>query len=629
MAFLQYGFDAQGKPITISYLRTESIEREPQYSDDGTEYLHTKISLSVSGVISSWVDGPASGSHFPLNNLAPGNPNETPTQTMQRIQHYLEQPRQQLIYSVANISDQLGAQQDIYIQSPPPGSSVDAKNGPFPERVVIKKLMGGNTFLVHFVVTTYLVECPSGTQPPRYASWRYRVQTDIDENFMSTKTTSGKVICRADLGQNPDELRGVVAPKIPTGFKRLSQQYLLQEDGLAMMYTVVDKEMMVMPPQPLRGIQGAIPNATKASGQYIESTNNGAQRFGEIRLRLEGPKGDDPYASKQQMIGLAIQVAMSRLNIAGPVGDKGRVLISGSVQEELYENVCEVRLRTLLARDDLRKGRAPNGAGVNMNLLAFGTPLLFSDKGTVSFDGGVGGSAQLKAVAQAFQDPCLQGIVNLDTVQFPNLFTGENPMSEGTGEVSVYLFNTLPDDENAFVDEDASDTTGPYAHYTVNSRYENAQNVLQLPVASTGLQSYGNLSSVFAQVAAPLTSLILDWSAEQVGDTPAVPSDLMQDDANAVLLSSTYIPGELDLAADGTSVIYKIAGQLVYGFKDQSQVLVQHAIPPWMSSQDVSDMSSVDESDLEDGILNGASAGLPGTLPGMTGSGGQNQQQGQ
>src|SRR5689334_14931458 len=142
MSRLIYGGDP-GQPVVtdnaveLSYIRTKAIDDEPQYSDDGTEYLYTRRVLTVQAVVNS--------------TLLPSLAGESSTQTMARVKHLLEVPRKQLWFYVGN---------DILFQSPAVGAMNDAKWGPFPRHCNITQVGGTQTYIVDYQIETFMIECP-------------------------------------------------------------------------------------------------------------------------------------------------------------------------------------------------------------------------------------------------------------------------------------------------------------------------------------------------------------------------------------------------------------------------------------------------------------------------------------
>lgn len=253
--------------IELFDIHTHEIAQEAVYSDDGVDYLYTKIVISCQAVVAL--------------ELMPVTGEASAAEWLATWRHDLLIPRKKLEFFVGAsllVDSHPGVAADQFGSSTTP----DAKNGPLPRSCNVKRIDGTSTVIVDYVIECNLFECGgpglTGTGPD-FSSHRFRESITIDENFYSTKTRTGKMIVRSNaLGQAQiDTLRFQIVPAIPEGFKRERMEFAIQEDGLAMMYTIVDKEVYLQPPGP----------ATKAEGEYIESTPRlGAVRYAECRVRL-------------------------------------------------------------------------------------------------------------------------------------------------------------------------------------------------------------------------------------------------------------------------------------------------------------------------------------------------------
>lgn len=532
--------------VELGYIHTTTIDQEPQYSDDGMDYLYSKITIGVEAIINS--------------ALTPSLGGESATQTEARIRHLLSLPRKPLEFLV---------NADSLITVVPP----DAKNGPFPKRHSVKRIGGTQSFLVDFQVETYVVECPAGAPPP-YISNRYRETVTVDENFYTKKTRTGKVVVRADVGNNPDGLRTLIAPPIQTGFKRESSEWILQEDGLAMTYTIIDREVYLQPPAP----------STKAEGEYTESTTLGAIRFGECRIRLEGAKTSD----KGALIELAIVIALTKVRgvngqLIGVGNQVGSMLQSAAIREHLWENKIEVTIKTMLAASPERKLSLPT------KLDRFGSAI----PGVTNLppDPGTRGTAGLLLQAAAFMDPCVQTAI----LKAGGLAAATALGITNDPVVQVFAANIVPDDASGLYKDDGRG--GLYTEYKIMSRVEAPENIVQMPVAS----STATETSVFCQVAAAIAKRVVEWSAEKVGSRPILPDPKVNDE-NAVLLNTIIDVDDVVPDSDGTALRFRVAGRYFYGFKDPNKVNIVAGVPPWVSDE-VQSQVAFSSDDFRSGII--------------------------
>lgn len=532
--------------ITLDYVRTSSIDHEPVYDESGTDYLYSKVTLSIHAVVNA--------------SLQPATGGETATQTMARIRHLLSMPRQHLVFNV-------GADTLFDVSGP------DVKNGPQPQRLSITQVGGTQTYLIDYSVTFWVIECPAGGSPPTYISHRWRESVALDECFFSKRTRTGKIVVRADMNTSPESLRGVVAPSLLPGFRRVSSDYTIQEDGLAVQYSFVDQEVYLQPPPP----------AVKAEGEYIESTANGATRFGEVRVKLYGSKNAPTIPNsgdKGALLQLAILIAMNKLQLAGPATDK--VLGSGAIKEDMWNNIIEVRFRTMLKALPARVGDAA------MDLTRFTTYPTGSDPQGTPVDPGTRGSAGLVLVAQVLKDPCPTPVGS-----GTNGYDPGSPTGTGSSTSTFTTTPKLPDDQSGQYDDP---DPGMYTDYRINNSYQYDYQKLMLPTAAE------DAGPSFVQVAGPTLVRVVDWIAEKVGDKPALPSPFLNDGGNSVLMKASIEPAHIDLMADGETMKFKVCGRYVYGAKAYNPTAISAGLPPWISDN-VAPFICFRDEDFADGII--------------------------
>jgi hypothetical protein len=546
--------------IELPYVHTRQINYAAIYNDlDSMEYLYTEVTIEIEAVLSS--DFYAASS---------------PARQMAAIYHDLMQPRKPLLFVVGP---------DTMIESPAVGALVDLKNGPFPRECVIKQIGGSKTFMISYRIQTYIDQCDAGGTPPNFISNRWRSTQTINENFYSTWSTSGKIICRADMGINPDSLRGIVAPPIPPGFKRVNSEYTLQEDGLALAYSFQDQEVFLQAPAP----------ATKASGEYSESFMKQSQRSCECRVKLEAPK----VATKSDLVALAILICLTRIGgqnrtLRGKLNPTGNtILFAGVIRESIWENSVEV---TIQANINQVPFKTQNISG---DLSRFGGEVPGSPVGAPPPDPGTRGTAALQLIASIMHDPCLANYVSrlVATGGYTANLTSAGPPEAYPG---VSVIHTVDDPPGGFK---MSTDDGVYGHYTMETHYQTNNHILSLPVSSSsGAQVKG---PAMVQVAGPTVSLVADYDVDRAGNMPMIPAAIQ--DPNAVIMHSTVQPLAQECGADG-SPIYAIKGRQIYSFRDVTKVPVTHPRPPYI---DDSVPVQYTGANLQSGIID--SAGNAGT----------------
>lgn len=124
---------------------------------------------------------------------------------------------------------------------------------------------------------------------------------------------------------------------------------------------------------------------------------------------------------------------------------------------------------------------------------------------------------------------------------------------------------------------------GIYTDYAVRNHYEWDPQTYMLPILSP--EGWLGQKAAFVCLSEPsLATWICDWTAERRGLPPDVPA-AETGDLNVVLLYTYVDPDMLELMGDGETLIYRLSGTYVYGFKDSAKAKMYHGKPPWMSDQ--------------------------------------------
>jgi hypothetical protein len=276
--------------ISIEIVKVQEISRQSVYDDSGTDYLYTKWSINVTGLIEgkaalaaigmggmTWTNTntPPIGLLSPVVPVTPlaasgplpispaatiaapaglANAPNRPIKTDAAIRHSLSIPRRML--QIVSDAVAAGAPAEILLQSPPislpPATNAvcDCKNGPHPIAVVVDSVFGdANMFGVTFQVETYVNEDTfNGRLPTVLLSNRFSCRHDINENSFMTRYVNGVAIFRADYtwpggpnpAVNPDSLRGAMMLPIPLGCERNDMKTESSRDGLQVTYSFTD-----------------------------------------------------------------------------------------------------------------------------------------------------------------------------------------------------------------------------------------------------------------------------------------------------------------------------------------------------------------------------------------------------
>lgn len=404
--------------VTLPYCFHTSFRQEALYDDLGhTDWYSTKFDITVQAVINK--------------NYAAllGVTAQDPASMMGTFRRKLLAPRQALSVKFNGVD---------LIPSKPSGNAgnVDTQNGPFPQSCDIT-LMTNTTFLVNYHIITYRWETSASTTPNNVLFNRWTETMDIDQRNYTTRTRHGKMMIRSDNpeGWTADQLRSYMCVTgVPPGFVRQSSQYTVDPSGLALSYTIVDKEVFWAPPKP----------AYQAEGYFVESgTFGGAKRIGEVHVTLHGSK----ESKQEELIDRAIEIGMSKLILSGVQLGAGNIqngpqtaALSGcSVKFDLYENSVTFSAKALLAPIGGGVPGVPGRIKNGVDAMDY-KPLVSAPVGSDPGDAARAwpnnipnhkdyGSANLLLQAAKYWDPSLAGTKLLKNLA--NFSTGKEPGQVG------------------------------------------------------------------------------------------------------------------------------------------------------------------------------------------------------
>ena len=310
--------------VSLQYVKTRRISQEAKYDQSDTDELYTLVTLDVECLL-----------YFQ------GGPGGTPAEQAKATEHMLLVPRRPLLMRV-------GGRDLIRVDS-----GLDVANGPKPRSLPITQL-SDQVFKLSWACEVALRTCqPAGVtgpslrtpasaggaavDPSAVISNRWTQEESVDDKGHHVVTTAGRLIVRSDMRVNPAAFRRACKPPMLTGFTRQCD-FKLQADGLAMDYTIIDKERYMMPPR----------WAVDAKGTWTSTAQNfGTQWFGEVNVSLTGAK-DTPQAL---LYLTAFSIAQDRMNAGKPLAnrkDGRKMVMGGAIRQGLYENTVEVMLKARL-----------------------------------------------------------------------------------------------------------------------------------------------------------------------------------------------------------------------------------------------------------------------------------------
>lgn len=156
-------------------------------------------------------------------------------------------PRQRLV--VWAFDRQTGGR-IAWLESPRPGFSVDAANGPKPVACDIISVAGEpHSVGVYYQIETYQPPCPVGSDR-LILSHRWEVSHGHDDDYYLTRVITGTVVFHAGvrdlIGIHPDRIRNQFLHPIPLGFRRGLPEITQSSDGLTIHYVITDTDPTII-----------------------------------------------------------------------------------------------------------------------------------------------------------------------------------------------------------------------------------------------------------------------------------------------------------------------------------------------------------------------------------------------
>ncbi len=348
MALLSYN------GISLPYSDLTRFRQDVMYDPEGrTDAYLSRFDIEVQCVINlQYID------QLLPEDLRP-NPGEGFTAAgnaasiMQYIQTRLMQPRKFLSVIFNNV--------ELIPKVQANAGFVDSDNGPKPiyaDPTLMTDTMFLLVFRIHasyfinagYDATTQQFRTVRAGSPVLYNRWMDAIS--IDNCNYTRRIRQGRYAIRSDNSQRAtiDTFRPQMAVMgIPGGFVRESTQYTVDPSGLALTYTIVDKEVYKLPPFP----------AFEADGEYVETTvNNGTIKRGMCRVRLRGSKTTPQNRLAERAMGIcARKLRMQGAQLGGAVGDQVRpfgILNKAVVATKLYENEVECVMDVLMHLENTR-----------------------------------------------------------------------------------------------------------------------------------------------------------------------------------------------------------------------------------------------------------------------------------
>lgn len=319
--------------VSLPYSNLTHFRCEAVYDDSGTDYLCTKFDIGVQFLVTE-------DTVFMLMPDLEGRMS-SPAGVLAMAHRKLLQPRKRLKFEFNGV--------DFIPEPAGVDGTVDVKNGPMPQSFTPIQITNTTWLCQYHIVAHYRIYYDlanlAGSQindnlPGNVVlSHRWGERVQINDLEMTTRVRTGKFMIRSDNeeGLVADAVRrqtAVFGP--PAGFLRHASEYSIDPSGLAIQYSLTDREQFRMPPDP----------AYRAQGEYSEEgTKADGKRIGSCWVRLWGAK-DTP---QWKLLSTAFGVVSATLDSKGATFFNAKphlrgLVLASSFRWGMYDNWVEARM---------------------------------------------------------------------------------------------------------------------------------------------------------------------------------------------------------------------------------------------------------------------------------------------
>lgn len=566
---------------------TEEFRQEAVFDQTGTDLLYWKFTVRVTGYIHGHSNWPLSY-HAPLDGTTP----QGDAAVQERRLRALVEPRGELFrmkVGVTNVSDPDSGTVLLYASPCPDDvsaglSNYDVNNGPKCKIIAITHIAANEVFRVSAEFEICKPECTSsgdiadvGKTPGNtqgVLSNRWSVSDDIDEDFYTTRTYSGRLVL-ASSNLDANAFRSLCVPKLMPGLKR-RMAFTVTADGKNLDYTIVDREVAFSAPYP----------ATSWAVTHSEEAVIGQLTTAIVDVRLTG----DRNVNKKQLMLLAIYVMSAKLfnspleanlaaiknviakrfRIVDHIGDRSSVQVYAEVQKTPPEKKSGFFVDTRQIGKPIDATMIPNYDGNFSYGARSGDPLVVS------------GAIQIAGAWKSYlQSPC-DNEHNIDEQLGPSSQVSKTPGPAGDLSVRV-SDDPLPPEPTSEFSQDHLDL--PYSYYQAESLYSTSGNQAHMPIAST-YNSSGPVSRVI-DLAPKTTKRTLRIKAERVGEWPEMPLAQDYQENGEVISGDAKVQfGTPEMTANGQQ-IYRTLVELDFFLTHRYDQNQPHrvGVNPWRSPQ--------------------------------------------
>lgn len=599
--------------VTLKNVLIRSWQSEPVFDDSDTDLRCMRHVITVSAhVVSTENYSDATARPQPTNRIGVWIDNDndaSPDDEQKAVLHFnnvkglLLQPRKyfRLDMGVPLTGAATGTTMlEVQPMEPRAGywTGYDLRNGPKPRSCTVTKVISDKVLAVDWTIEVNVLICDKEGEGPDRTSTvltnRWTVEDDIDGNFATTRTISGRMtISNGNL--TPHTFRGLVVPRLQPGFRRESMRFVSSKDGLELDYTIRDREIGYSAPKP----------ATSWSLRHTESAGDGMMARASCQVSLRSHRD----ISHHDLILVAMRCIQSKcfvdlhfdqfivedLQLTDYYGDDGHGVEASA------------RVRRAPGGERLADGQLK---AVRIITKEIGRPIEAADLQPDDYDrnrsyGGydtddihVEGRLTFQAAfATYLQTPCDDnhaiGTSGEQAVE-------EDRYDRGVVEItSASVDGDLPTQPETQLH--ASHVEYPYATYRVESKYLTDDHTVGLPIAaqlpassstSTGGSGMGSTKTQsFVMLSPPTSRRIMRIEAQRVGRQPSIPDMPREYDyqvngvpAKAHRLSFVLSPQSPERTSQG-GMVYTTLAEAQYGMEIVADVLNQD-LPigplPWL-----------------------------------------------
>jgi hypothetical protein len=500
--------------IQLNLSRIESFDSEAVYDPVDIDRVFNLVTLRVVGIINAQIN---------TGNLSNA-------QVLEYYRAALLEPRKQLVVAING--------QNTIIN---PG--VDSDNGPHPVRVRVYGFQGV-TIMVEFEVEYREPACAESEVI--VTSNRWEQQTDIDADGYTTLTSHGLlVIDSSKTEDNPDFYRQIpfpVAFQTP-GFVRLSQNFKVSADGNKLNWTIVDKEVYVVPPQDV-DTNNNLQKITRWEGVWTQEgsfdNGGGLAVLGTLAMKAWGQR----TCNKSTLVQFCLDVFQSK------IANQRWVIESYKFDEGLSENFVALTVNVYTVA---LNGVALIDIPVPDNM---GAPLIIyraSGATRISSRGTAGLWIVVKDVVASCDSKTTTTVVTSGTNENdPPEFTGSNPPTSAADPIQQ-VRNDVNQDENLYIKND------------IATQVVECRNTLQLARAS----GEEDAEAFFAEIGAPITKKIVRFDMQRLNKLPDIPKPTLEGE---VVLRKTITMQESLLLPSGVDRLYSVQGEYIFGYRQPTDI---------------------------------------------------------